>query len=605
MLNLRLARPMLIALAACAANIFVQGTALADDAQENKALKEQMRQMMQRMDALQKQVEALSRQQAATPPPAVVTAPPPPPPPAYVPPPVVAKKEAPAEPKFEAFLKGFYGSLDASFDGSTKGMNGMTAYHYGDPVGGVFPQTGVKGTPFGPVNWQPSISTNAATLGWRGSHAIPGWDDTKFVMQIEANIGLTDSPGLATSYTQQSAGTRGGIGSGTTYIGFASPSWGALKIGHGTSPYGNSSRRLDPFAGMVGSMNTIMSNTGGDNRVEFVTAMEHAIWYESPKFSGFSFDAFFSPGQNRTADANLNLAGGSSNCSGGNNPGSGNLLLSCDDGGFDNAYSVDLKFETEHLYLMAAYELHKHVNRNSDGIGSNAPGYANMLNQGDPAAGGGGPLTQYLNWGLFDQVATAYGASGSCTTAPSSATYYCVNATPEFQGDIGDEAAWHVGGQYVFDFGLTVDAIWERMTRKLPAALEFQNERQRNGSWLAFTQALTPKDSLNLGWAHAGSTPGDPGGQHNYNPNSTDNTANMYSLAYKHSLDKSLYWYVDLAETVNNGNAHYDLGAGGHGIKTDCHDGTTSQIIDSTSAGNTTWGGCRPKAISIGANYKF
>ncbi len=65
MLNLRLARPMLIALAACAANFFVQGSALADDAQENKALKEQMRQMMQRMDALQKQVEALQRQQAA------------------------------------------------------------------------------------------------------------------------------------------------------------------------------------------------------------------------------------------------------------------------------------------------------------------------------------------------------------------------------------------------------------------------------------------------------------------------------------------------------------------------------------------------------------
>jgi len=246
MLNLRLARPMLIALAACAVNIFAQGSALADDAQENKALKEQMRQMMQRMDALQKQVEALSRQQAATPPPAVVTAPPPA---TVAPPPVVAKKEAPSEPKFEAFLKGFYGSLDASFDGSTKGMNGMTAYHYGDAVGGVFPQTGVKGTPYGPVNWQPSISTNAATLGWRGSHAIPGWDDTKFVIQIEANVGLTDSPGVTTSYTAQTAGTRGGIGSGTTYIGLQSPSWGALKIGHGTSPYGNSSRRLDPFAG--------------------------------------------------------------------------------------------------------------------------------------------------------------------------------------------------------------------------------------------------------------------------------------------------------------------------------------------------------------------
>ena len=64
MLNLRLARPMLIALAACAANFFVQGSALADDAQENKALKEQMRQMMQRMDALQKQIDAMSNKPA-------------------------------------------------------------------------------------------------------------------------------------------------------------------------------------------------------------------------------------------------------------------------------------------------------------------------------------------------------------------------------------------------------------------------------------------------------------------------------------------------------------------------------------------------------------
>ena len=374
MLNLRLARPMLIALAACAANFFVQGSALADDAQENKALKEQMRQMMQRMDALQKQVEALSKQQAA-PPPAVVTAPPPPSTCRRRSRTRSRRRKLPSEPKFEAFLKGFYGTLDASIDGSTKGMDGMTAYHYaGAPVNGVYAQTGVKGTPYGPVGWQPSISTNAATLGWRGSHAIPGWDDTKFVIQIEANVGLTDSPGVTTSYTAQTAGTRGGIGSGTTYLGFASPTWGALKIGHGTSPYGNSSRRLDPFAGMVGDMNVIMSNTGGDNRVEFVTAMDHSIWYESPKYGPVSFDLFFSPGQNRTADANLNLAGGSSNCSGGNVPGSGNLLLTCDDGGFDNAYSVDLKFETEHLYLMAAYELHKHVNRNSDGIGSNSPG---------------------------------------------------------------------------------------------------------------------------------------------------------------------------------------------------------------------------------------
>ena len=74
MLNVRLAKPLLIALVACAANIFAQGAAMADDAQDNKILREQMKQMMQRMDALQKQVDTLTKQQAIAPP--VVAAPP-------------------------------------------------------------------------------------------------------------------------------------------------------------------------------------------------------------------------------------------------------------------------------------------------------------------------------------------------------------------------------------------------------------------------------------------------------------------------------------------------------------------------------------------------
>jgi len=43
-----------------------------------------------------------------------------------------------------------------------------------------------------------------------------------------------------------------------------------------------------------------MGNTGGDNRVEFGTRLDHALWYESPKFGGgFQFNALFAPGQNR------------------------------------------------------------------------------------------------------------------------------------------------------------------------------------------------------------------------------------------------------------------------------------------------------------------
>jgi len=140
----------------------------------------------------------------------------------------------------------------------------------------------------------------------------------------------------------------------------------------------------------------------------------------------------------------------------------------------------------------------------------------------------------------------------------------------------------------------------------VPAELEFQNERTRdNATWLAVSQDVTSSDNVSAGWAHAGRTPGDPGGQHNYDPSKTDNSANMYTLAWKHRFDKQVYWYLDWAATVNHGNAHYDIGAGGRSLTTDCHDGTNATYIDNSSAGNTTWGGCRPMGFSTGLNYKF
>ena len=52
----------------------------------------------------------------------------------------------------------------------------------------------------------------------------------------------------------------------------------------------------------------------------------------------------------------------------------------------------------------------------------------------------------------------------------------------------------------------------------------------------------------------------------------------MYTIAWKHRFDKYIYWYLDAAETINNTNAHYDLGAGGRGLTTDCHDGTNTAV---------------------------
>src|ERR1700736_3156285 len=124
MLNFKLARPMLVAVVASAVSAFTfNGVVLADDAQDNQALREQMRIMMQRMDELQKQVQSLSKQQAA--PEKAAPAPGP------AQGPTVAKEKEPSkEPLFDKFIKGFYGTLDVSIDDSTKGMSGLVAHNY-------------------------------------------------------------------------------------------------------------------------------------------------------------------------------------------------------------------------------------------------------------------------------------------------------------------------------------------------------------------------------------------------------------------------------------------------------------------------------------------
>ena len=579
MLKLKLAKPMLVALAACAASVAFNGVVFADDA-ETQALKDQMRYMQQQMQQLQNQIDALSKKQAA-------------PPAAGAPAegPSVAKKEAPAEPLFDKFVKGFYGTLDVSIDDSTKGMNGFVAYPYSyvdpaNPNSGYVrgPAKGGGAGPVGRVGWEADLSTNKSVIGWRGAHDI-NKSGVDFIYQIEVQPAITSAPGASTSYTAQSNTTKAGIGYGDSFVGLSGNSWGKIKAGTTYTPYKKSTDRMNPFSGMLGDYAVIMGNTGGDNRVEFGTRIDHSLWYESPKFGGmFSFDVLFSPGQNRTPDS-IAQSSGSSDCNGGNEPGSGNLPIACDDGGYDNAYSADLKFEAGPVYITAAYELHKSVNRNSDGVGANNPYYGYLMGLGN----GVSPL---LNWAAYNAFAAEYP-----TAAPA--------GTPEYANDVANESAFKVGVQYTFDFGLAVSGIYEYMKRDLPANLQFQNERQRNGLWFALSEDFSPKDNVSLGWAHAGRTPGDPGGQHNYDPTTNNNYANMYTAAWKHHFDKAFYWYVDAADTVNSTNAHYDLGAGGRGVTTDCHDGTTQAFIDYSSAGPTTWGGCHEIGFSTGVNYKF
>jgi predicted porin len=302
---------------------------------------------------------------------------------------------------------------------------------------------------------------------------------------------------------------------------------------------------MNPFSGMWGDYAVIMGNTGGDNRVEFGTRLDHAIWYESPSFNGLNVNALVAPGQNRATD-NSNLASGEGDCAGGNVPGSGALPVACNDGAYGAAYSISGGYRIGAFYATAAYELHKGVNRTSD--------------------------------------------------------------LPTFNpSDVADESAAKIGAQYSFPTGTTVSAIYEKMKRNVPAALEYQDERSRTGYWLAVSQQMGMSDSLHFGWAHANATPGDPGQHNTPGGASPDNSANMFTLAWKHQVDKQLGFYADYAVTANHTAAHYDLGAGGRAVTTDCHDASNPDTTGFDPNGNAPhcWAGGRLQGISVGMKYSF
>src|ERR1700729_2439500 len=362
-----------------------------------------------------------------------------------------------------------YGNIDVSVDDTTKSLTNMNLNGASAPVGN-----------FG---WLPAVSTNTSYLGVRGFQQLPNFP-FNFVYQLEVGFDVSATPGLKQTNSQISDNVNGALFNRNTYIGFASPEYGAIKIGKTTAPYENSTGGFNPFAGQIGDMRVIMGNTGGDNRGEFATRPDHSIWYESRTNGGFPWNLLFSPGQNRSQISD-NIASGESDCTGGNDPTSGGLFPNgCNDGAFSNAISGNLSYTNGPFYATVAYERHFAVNRQSDVSGIYGAGV--------------GMTTSQL-----------------ATCAPGSAGCFA-NATQQaaFNADVGDEDAFKVAALYTFSTKTTVGGIFEMMHRYVSPLIQFQNERTRNGTWLFLTQELTPVDSMSFGWAHAFAANGDPG-QHN------------------------------------------------------------------------------------------
>jgi predicted porin len=459
-----------------------------------------------------------------------------------------------------------YGQLDVSFDGATKNAKS----------GPVAPD----GTmPIGNFGWMPDISTNISYLGARGFQRLP-LHDFNFVYQFEAGVDISVTPGIRQTNSNLSNSVNGALFSRNSYIGLASPEWGAIKIGKTDAPYKNSTAAFNPFVGTWGDYAVVMGNSGGDNRVEFGTRLSHSIWYESPKVYGFQFNLLYSPGQNRDNDSS-NLPSGESDCAGGNDPTSGgNPLISCSDGAWNNVVSGNLSYTNGPLYMTAAGEWHQAVNRQSDLAGAY-----------------GVPIT------FTTQNCSAF------LTAPGAvdggiAQQQCAN-------DVANEWAAKGGIMYQFATKTTIGAVVEYMHRDVPADLAFQNERTRWGTWLVVSQELNPLDSVYFGWAHAFRSPGNPG-QHNdstlvtpngatFGPN--QNQADMVTAEWKHKLSDNLIWYSIVAATFNGPDAHYDLGAGGRSVTTDCHDATG--VSGGLTSAPHCWTGTTLVGVSTGLQWRF
>src|SRR6516225_4754523 len=338
----------------------------------------------------------------------------------------------------------------------------VTLYGSIDISGDIFnPSVFDQGTKLG-------IASNISSFGVRVRHNLApyGWDGWAAVAQIESQVDFAVAP------TERAAfGTR------DSYLGIEGP-WGALKAGKSDTPYKKATNAWDPFSRTVADYNSIMGNTGGDNRAEFDWRMDHAVCYESPILYGLQFSALFSPGQNYAQDNSdyaygdiFQCNGASARGSGSNFPNTGGAVPGniggngCTDGSFGNAYSAALTYKNGPFSAMAAYELHEQVNRQGDdGLQSVLPGHA-----------------------------------------PLFAPVFLPDGSQVFTG-VHNEWAAKIGGGYRFNDwigDLQLYAYYEWMRREVLPFEEPFNERSRNGVYASLTQYIGKQWSVSAAYTHA------------------------------------------------------------------------------------------------------
>ncbi|WP_198026421.1 porin [Bradyrhizobium sp. ARR65] len=407
------------------------------------------------------------------------------------------------------------------------------------------------------------VASNISSFGVRVRHNLApyGWDGMAVVAQLESQVDFAAAPN-----------ERAAFGTRDSYLGVEGP-WGAVKAGKTDTPYKRATNAWDPFSRTLGDYNSIMGNTGGDNRAEFDWRMNHAIWYESPIWNGLQFSALISPGQNYARDNSdyaygdyFQCNGASTRGSGSNFPGTGGAVPGniggngCTDGSYGNAYSAALNYKNGPFTAMAAYELHEGVNRHGD---------------------------DGLQPGL---IAPVFLADGSQV----------------FTG-IHNEWAAKVGGGYRFNDGigdLQFYSYYEWIRREVTPIEQPFNERSRDGVYASVTQFIGKQWSVSAAYTHAFRTPGNPAMLSVNDPvlapaatlqaNLFDDSANQYTIGARYYFNDWASWYIVATELTQGPGAHYCLGASGHGYQ-----------VCGRDAANDTIGGATIKAATTGMTFNF
>jgi predicted porin len=437
----------------------------------------------------------------------------------------------------------------------------VTLYGSIDLSGDVFnPSVYDQGTKFG-------VASNISSFGVRVRHNLApyGWEGMAVVAQLESQVDFASAP------TERAAfGTR------DSFLGVEGP-WGSIKAGKTDTPYKKSTAAMDPFSRTLGDYNSIMGNTGGDNRAEFDWRMNHAIWYESPIFNGFQFSALISPGQNEAKDNSdyaygdlFQCNGASARGSGSNFPNTGGAIPGniggngCTDGSFGNAYSASLTYKNGPFSAIAAFELHEQVNRHGDdGL--------------EPALAG----------------------------TPAFAPVFLADGSQVLTGTHNEWAA-KVGGGYHFNDGLgdlQLNAYYEWIRREVSAAEQPFNERSRDAVFASATQRIGMW-ALSASYAHAFKSPGNPAMLSVNDPvlaplatlqgNLFSNDASQYALGARYYFSDWASWYIVGSALTQGAGAHYCLGASGHGYQ-----------VCSRDQFNNTIGGATIKAATTGMTFNF